>query len=50
MRYLYENDHPELVFVMDDTIIKGINIVRGMKPGGAMVVNTQNAVRRNSLH
>jgi Pyruvate/2-oxoacid:ferredoxin oxidoreductase gamma subunit len=41
MRYLYENDHPELVFVMDDTIIKGINIVRGMKKGGAMVVNTK---------
>lgn len=41
MRYLYENDHPELVFVMDDTIIKGINIVRGMKKGGTMVVNTK---------
>jgi oxalate oxidoreductase subunit delta len=26
---------------MDDTIIKGINIVRGMKEGGAMVVNTK---------
>ncbi len=41
MRYLYENDHPELVFVMDDTIIKGINIVRGMKKGGTIVVNTK---------
>lgn len=41
MRYLYENDHPELVFVMDDTIIKGINIVRGMKKGGTMIVNTK---------
>ena len=41
MRYLYENDHPELVFVMDNTIIKGINIVRGMKKGGSIVVNTK---------
>ena len=41
MRYLYENSNPSLVFVMDDTIIKGINIVRGMKKGGTMVVNTK---------
>ncbi len=41
MRYLYENDHPQLVLVMDDTIIKGIDILRGMAKGGALVVNTK---------
>jgi len=41
MRYLYENDHPQLVLVMDDTIIKGIDILRGMPKGGALVVNTK---------
>jgi len=41
MRYLYENDHPQLVLIMDDTIIKGIDILRGMPKGGALVVNTK---------
>jgi oxalate oxidoreductase subunit delta len=41
MRYLYENSSPQLVFVMDDTIIKGIDILRGMKKGGALVVNSK---------
>jgi Pyruvate/2-oxoacid:ferredoxin oxidoreductase gamma subunit len=41
MRYLYENSNPSLVLVMDDTIIKGIDILRGMKKGGALVVNTK---------
>ncbi|MBE0603748.1 MAG: hypothetical protein IH611_08975 [Deltaproteobacteria bacterium] len=41
MRYLYENDHPQLVLIMDDTILKGIDILRGMPKGGALVVNTK---------
>jgi Pyruvate/2-oxoacid:ferredoxin oxidoreductase gamma subunit len=41
MRYLYENSNPSLVFVMDDTIIKGIDILRGMKKGGTLVVNSK---------
>jgi oxalate oxidoreductase subunit delta len=41
MRYLYENDHPSLVIIMDDTIVKGIDILRGMPKGGALVVNTK---------
>ncbi|MBE0569460.1 MAG: 2-oxoacid:acceptor oxidoreductase family protein [Deltaproteobacteria bacterium] len=41
MRYLYENDHPALVIVMDDTIVKGIDILRGMAKGGSLVVNTK---------
>jgi len=41
MRYVYENNNPELVFVMDDTIVKGIDILRGMKKGGSLVVNSK---------
>jgi oxalate oxidoreductase subunit delta len=41
MRYEYINENPELVVVMDDTIIKGIDILYGMRKGGALVVNTK---------
>ena len=41
MRYNYENKNPSLVIVMDDTIVKGIDILSGMKKGGALVVNSK---------
>jgi oxalate oxidoreductase subunit delta len=40
MRYVYENYNPSLVIVMDDTIIKGIDIIRGATKC-ALVVNTK---------
>ena len=39
-RYEYENEKPEVVIVADATIVKGINILRGMAKGGTLVVNT----------
>ena len=39
-RYEYENEKPEVVVVADATIVKGINILRGMQKGGVLVVNT----------
>ncbi|MEI8190679.1 MAG: 2-oxoacid:acceptor oxidoreductase family protein [candidate division NC10 bacterium] len=39
-RYEYENETPEVVIVADATIVKGINILRGMAKGGTLVVNT----------
>ena len=39
-RYEYENEHPEIVIVADATIVKGMNILRGMPKGGVLVVNT----------
>ena len=39
-RYEYENEAPEVVIVADATIVKGINILRGMAKGGTLVVNT----------
>ncbi len=41
MRYLYENSFPNLSIVMDDTIVKGIDVLRGMPKGGVLVVNTK---------
>jgi oxalate oxidoreductase subunit delta len=38
--YEYENEHPEVVVVMDATIVKGMNILRGMEKGGTLVVAT----------
>ncbi len=40
MRYDYENEKPEVVVVVDATMVKGMNVLRGMEPGGVLVVNT----------
>jgi oxalate oxidoreductase subunit delta len=39
-RYEYENATPEVVVVGDATIVKGIDILRGMEKGGTLVVAT----------
>ncbi len=39
-RYEYENANPEVVVVTDATIVKGINVLRGMQKGGTLVVAT----------
>lgn len=39
-RYLYTNDHPEIVVIMEPTIVKGMNILKGMPEGGILFVNT----------
>ena len=41
MRYVYENNNPSLVIVMEEVIVKGIDILRGAKKGTALVVNTK---------
>jgi len=39
-RYQYENLHPEVVIVADATLVKGIDVLRGMEKGGTLVVST----------
>jgi oxalate oxidoreductase subunit delta len=39
-RYEYENAQPEVVIVADATIVKGIDVLRGMEKGGTLVVAT----------
>ncbi len=41
MRYVYENHKPNMSIVMDDSIVKGIDILRGMPKGGVLIVNTK---------
>lgn len=44
MKYLYTNDHPDVVVVAEPTIVKGINILRGMPQGGLLLINTNRPI------
>lgn len=44
MKYLYTNNHPDVVVIVEPTIIKGINVLRGMPDGGLLVVNTNRPI------
>ena len=41
MRYDYENKNPSMSVIMDDTIVKGLNVLWGMDKGGVLVVNSK---------
>jgi len=38
-KYLYENHNPEIVVLVEPTLVKGVNVLRGMKKG-CLIVNT----------
>lgn len=40
MRYDYENETPEVVVLVDATLVKGMNVLRGVQKDGILVVNT----------
>ncbi|MGZ3569597.1 MAG: oxalate oxidoreductase subunit delta [Thermodesulfobacteriota bacterium] len=40
MKYLYTNSHPDVVVIVEPTIIKGINVLKGMPDGGLLIINT----------
>ena len=44
MKYIYTNDHPDVVVVVEPTIVKGINILRGMPEGGLLIINTNRPI------
>jgi len=44
MKYLYTNNHPDVVVIVEPTIIKGINVLRGMPEGGLLVINTNRQI------
>jgi len=44
MKYLYTNNHPDVVVVVEPTIVKGINVLRGMPEGGLLVINTNRSI------
>jgi len=40
MKYDYENERPEVVVVVDATLVKGVDVLRGITGRGILVVNT----------
>jgi Pyruvate/2-oxoacid:ferredoxin oxidoreductase gamma subunit len=44
MKYLYTNNHPDIVVIVEPTIIKGMNVLRGMPEGGLLVINTNRSI------
>ncbi len=43
-RYIYENEHPNIVILVEPTLIKGFNVLRGMPKGGILVINTNREI------
>lgn len=39
----YENEHPDIVVLVEGTMVKGWDYLRGMAPGGTLVINTHYA-------
>jgi hypothetical protein len=37
----YENEQPNIVVLVEQTMVKGWDYMRGMPPGGTLVINTQ---------
>ena len=44
MKYLYTNAHPNVVVIVEPTIVKGINVLKGMPEGGLLVINTNRTI------
>lgn len=40
-RYVYENDQPDVVVLVEETLSKGHPILKGIKPGAALIVNSK---------
>src|ERR1700756_3074489 len=36
----YENEHPNIVVLVEGTMVKGWDYMRGMPPGGTLIINT----------
>ncbi|MCL4475464.1 MAG: 2-oxoacid:acceptor oxidoreductase family protein [Nitrospirae bacterium] len=43
-KYVYTNDHPDVVVVAEPTIVKGINVLKGLKEGGLLIINTNRPI------
>lgn len=40
-RYVYENEVPDIVALTEETLVKGVDILAGIKPGAVLVINTK---------
>jgi Pyruvate/2-oxoacid:ferredoxin oxidoreductase gamma subunit len=44
MKYLYTNANPDVVVIVEPTIVKGINVLKGMPQGGLLLINTNRPI------
>ncbi len=40
-KYVYENETPDIVALTEETLVKGVPILGGIRPGAVLVVNTK---------
>ncbi len=40
-KYVYENETPDIVVLTEETLVKGVDILAGIRPGAVLVVNTK---------
>ncbi|OAA95006.1 oxalate oxidoreductase subunit delta [Clostridium coskatii] len=40
-KYVYENETPDIVALTEETLVKGIDILSGIRPGAVLVINTK---------
>ena len=44
MKYVYTNAHPDVVVIVEPTIVKGIDVLKGMPEGGILIINTNRSI------
>src|SRR5512136_3067095 len=44
MKYEYANHHPDVAVIVEPTIVKGINVLKGMPEGGLLLINTNRPI------
>lgn len=42
-KYVYENEEPDIVVLTEETLVKGVDILAGIRPGAILVINTKRA-------
>ncbi len=40
-RYVFENEAPDIVVLVEETMVKGLKVLKGLKHGGILVVNSK---------
>jgi len=40
-KYIYENETPDIIILVEETLVKGVPVLRGLRKGGVLVVNTR---------
>ncbi len=40
-KYVYENETPDIVALTEETLVKGVDILEGIRPGTVLVINTK---------